>query len=87
MSATATDEVAPRPWAELLDSGLLWLINRQVFHPHGFSLSVHTNEHGEPTGWALRGDGTEIHAFPYELEQEYFERAMAEIEAARSQPK
>jgi hypothetical protein len=49
-----------RPWRELSESGLLWLINATVFHPRGFafacSMDVRT---GEVTGWDLLGDGSE----------------------------
>jgi len=75
-----------RPWSELMDSGLLWLVNRQVFHPMGFSLSLHLDEHGEPVGWSIIGDGGEICAFPYELEQEYFDKVQATLDAYRRPP-
>lgn len=52
-----------RPFAELRDTGLLWLINRVVFHPRGFSLALHFEgqfpELGACTGWSLLGDGSE----------------------------
>jgi len=47
-----------RPFAELSESGLLWLINRVVFHPRGFALALVRREgDGEITGWRLLGDG------------------------------
>ena len=47
----------PRPFAELRDTGLLWLINRQVFHPRGYALALHWAD-GDVVGWSLLGDGT-----------------------------
>jgi hypothetical protein len=53
-----------RPFSELSDTGLLWLINRVVFHPRGFALGItHApNSQGieEATGWSLLGDGSEV---------------------------
>ena len=40
---------------DLRETGLLWLINRQVFHPRGFALAV-DSETGE---FSLLGDGVE----------------------------
>lgn len=43
---------------DLREDGLLWLINRTVFHPRGFALSVH------PDGKLyLEGDGSEPWVF------------------------
>lgn len=48
------------PFQNLRTSGLLWLINRQVFHPRGFALAVIADTTtGEVTGWELLGDGIE----------------------------
>lgn len=48
---------------DLREDGLLWLINRVVFHPRGFALGVVYRD-GVPTGWVLEGDGTEPWSFP-----------------------
>lgn len=52
-----------RPFAELRDTGLLWLMNRVVFHPRGYALALHftgdANNRGECIGWSLLGDGSE----------------------------
>lgn len=52
-----------KPFNELRTSGLLWLINRVVFHPRGYALAlVYAGQWpniGEPCGWKLLGDGTE----------------------------
>lgn len=52
------EDPAARPWSELRDSGLLWLINRVVFHPRGFAFGL-VWEDGQLVGWALRGDGSQ----------------------------
>lgn len=57
---------AGRPFNELRDSGLLWLINRVVFHPRGYALGLAYEPHpdhplvsgGTVTGWTLQGDGS-----------------------------
>lgn len=64
----------PRPFGELRDSGLLWLINRAVFHPRGFALAV-TMRDGQAVGWSLLGDGSEVWRFDGD-EDDLFERAM-----------
>lgn len=48
-----------RPFEELRDSGLLWLINVSVLHPRGFALGLAYDEAGAVVGWELLGDGTE----------------------------
>ena len=58
-------ENAGRPFAEFRDSGLLWLMNRVVFHPRGYALALHYHSivdgvsRGDAVGWSLLGDGTE----------------------------
>jgi len=63
MTTTADTVLKPdpgRPFSELRDTGLLWLINRVVFHPRGYALALHSDGvGGEYTGWSLMGDGTE----------------------------
>lgn len=49
----------PRPFSELRDVGLLWLVNRVVFHPRGYALALHYEDDGTVSGWSLMGDGTE----------------------------
>lgn len=66
-----------RDLRELQESGLLWLINRVVFHPRGWALGLATNEAGEVVGWRLQGDGTEPWHFelPDGEEDDLFRRA------------
>lgn len=71
-----------RPFGELSDSGLLWLINRVVFHPRGFRLAM-VAAGGVATGWELQGDGTEPHWFPEDLDRARFELAEATLRAVR----
>lgn len=52
-----------RPFSELRDSGLLWLINTTILHPRGYALAIHFNNAGEATGWSIEGDGTERWAY------------------------
>lgn len=57
-SAEASDDAA-RPFADLRSTGLLWLLNRVVFHPRGYALALHFADDGACVGWSLLGDGTE----------------------------
>lgn len=43
----------PRPFMDLSESGLLWLINRVVFHPRGLALALHEKD-GTAHGWELQ---------------------------------
>jgi hypothetical protein len=65
--------MSERPWDELKSSGLLWLINRVVFHPRGFALSLARRD-GEVVGWRLLGDGREVWAME-PPEDDEFDRA------------
>lgn len=53
-----------RPFAELRDEGLLWLINTTVFHPRGYALALHFDHDGNATGWTMIGDGSEPWQMP-----------------------
>ena len=52
-------ELPVRPFEDLSPSGLLWLINRVVFHPRGYALALEADDAGTITGWKLLGDGRE----------------------------
>lgn len=72
-------DVTIRPLAELRDSGLLWLINRVVFHPRGFALGLELDGEGAVVGWKLIGDGSEPWTMlPPEPEFDAAERTLAE---------
>lgn len=45
---------------DLQADGLLWLINRQVFHPRGYALGYDPETHA----FVLVGDGSEPFIFP-----------------------
>lgn len=84
-----------RPFDELMDSGLLWLINASVLHPRGLALALHVdNETGKASGWSLRyaGDGEAYrYAVPCELDDpskaadidDLFRRAEETLQAAK----
>lgn len=77
-----------RPLEDLSTSGLLWLINRTVFHPRGYALAVHYDD-GKATGWELLGDGSE--PWSYDLgengENERFQTAESTLkDASRMNP-
>lgn len=63
-----------RPWEELREAGLLWLINRMVFHPLGWALAIDS----DGRGWQLLGDGREVWSFAGD-EGEQFDRAQATL--------
>ncbi|WNI20352.1 hypothetical protein [Actinacidiphila sp. ITFR-21] len=52
-AGTPPPGAAFRPFAELRDTGLLWLINRVVLHPRGLALALHTDDAGDVLGWSL----------------------------------
>jgi hypothetical protein len=73
-----------RRFDELSASGLLWLINRAVFHPRGFALGLVHGADGKVTGWTLLGDGKE--PWHYEdsgSEDRRFAAAEATLKAVR----
>lgn len=55
----------------LSEYGVLWLINRTVFHPRGYALSL-IFEDGieEPTGWSIIGDGSEPWKFDDSIDED-----------------
>lgn len=71
-----------RPLLELSESGLLWLINRVVFHPRGVALALH-EEDGEAKGWSLitAAEG-EPFSFPESVDNDGFRRAEDTLRAA-----
>lgn len=84
-----------RPWVELAESGLLWVINASAFHPRGLALVVHVDGKGVASGWHLTAAGpgeAYRYAVPCELDDpskavdvdEAFRLADATITAARA---
>jgi hypothetical protein len=73
-----------RPFGELKDSGLLWLVNRAALHPRGFALAIHFDGAGDATGWSIMGDGSEPWAYLMDAEEDdCFARLEATLKTAR----
>ncbi|MGW0566079.1 hypothetical protein [Streptomyces tauricus] len=71
-----------QPLSELSASGLLWLINRAVFHPRGLALALN-QEGDEITGWLLlAADDGEPFSFPNRDDEMGYQRAEATLRAA-----
>lgn len=71
-----------RPFGELAPSGLLWLINRVVFHPRGFALAVN-REDRKAVGWTLLGNGKEVWTFETGVDDAKFAEAEATLNKYR----
>jgi len=48
---------------DLERSGLLWMMNRYIFHPRGFTFGLVPDEHGNIIGWTVLGEGKECLGF------------------------
>lgn len=70
------------PLADLRETGMLWLINKVVFHPRGFALAMVYHE-GQFAYWVLQGDGSEPWRFDDDIDDEQFARAEATLRSAR----
>lgn len=67
--------VEPRAFSELSDEGMLWFINRSVFHSLGFALALHKEDDGTVSGWSMLGDGSEVWTFTNDADDEEFAKA------------
>ncbi len=67
---------------EMRSTGVLWAINRYLFHPRGYALALTFAEDGSYEGWQLLGDGTDVWSFA-EDEQEDMERFEAFLNSHR----
>lgn len=56
-------DIAYLEFEAMRDHGVLWAINRVLFHPRGFALAFVYDDDGGLIGWAIQGDGTETWAF------------------------
>ena len=65
--STTDDGFACWPIHEVIDEGLLWLINRVVFHPAGRRLIYYHDTDGTPVGFSVEDLGFEIH-YPPEVD-------------------
>lgn len=64
---------------DLSESGLLWLINRVVFHPRGLALALHETG-GEARGWELQAAAEgEPFVFPEAVDNTGYRRAEATL--------
>lgn len=63
-----------RSFDDLRASGLLWLINRVVFHPRGYALGFVYHE-GELAGWQIQGDGTDPFRYAGDIDEHDLMRA------------
>lgn len=70
----------PRLPVDVHGDGLLWLINRVVFHPRGFALG-HTP--GHDASWVLLGDGSEPWTFSSTDDDALFAAVEATLQRAR----
>jgi hypothetical protein len=78
-----SDERDAFSFNQLREEGVLFMINRLVFHPRGYALALeYADGETEPRGWNIIGDGTEIWCFYHEEEQEPFERFKSLLESA-----
>jgi hypothetical protein len=69
------DPSLTKDWKEFRESGLLWLINRVVFHPRGYSIGLVFDAEGETCiGWQLSGDGSGCFVFNPDVEPERFDK-------------
>lgn len=57
---------------DLREDGVLWMINKAVFHPRGYALAV--TEKGD---FHILGDGEEVWSFHQDVDQECFEKFSA----------
>ncbi len=67
-------------WDDLRSTGMLWLINRVVFHPHGWALAL-VYKDAQVVGWTLQGDGREVWRFEGD-EDDLFAKAQAMLAPA-----
>lgn len=80
----ATPPADALPWDDLRESGLLWLINRVVFHPRGWALALVQHDF-TIVGWHLLGDGTEVWRYDGG-EDDLFARAQVTLAPPDSPP-
>lgn len=75
----------PMDLTRFRELGLLWAINRYLFHPQGLAITVHLAEDGETvTGWGLIGDGSEPFGYSGEQDDGGFADFEAFLDAYRS---
>ena len=80
----------PRPFEDMssiepgVETGVLWAINRYIFHPRGFALAFHFDDNRRLTGWSVFGDGTkEVWAYESESDDDGFRKFEAFLASLR----
>lgn len=63
--------------SEFRPSGILWAINRTIFHPRGYALALTRSDNDNPDNgdfdrFTILGDGSEVWAFDHEADDEGF---------------
>ncbi len=67
------------------NAGLVWAINKSLFHPYGFSMEVKFNDKtGEIVGWDITGDGSKPFFYSQEIEKAGFAKFSKFIEEQRT---
>lgn len=82
-TAQVADDDVQYSLAELREHGLLWLINRCVFHPRGYALALGTMSDGTLEGWTLLGDGSEPWRYDDTVDEDALHAAAEAFLAAR----
>ena len=65
--------ITTRTFKEFRERGLLWAINRQIFHPRGLAVAFIINDDGDVVGWDLVGNGKEVYVFDDKTDDSGFE--------------
>lgn len=82
--------MAMRTFEDFRAAGLLWLVNRHVFHPMGYALTFHIDtETKRVLGWSIQGDGREVWSFAEKDDDAGFhdvKRFFASLSAEQAKP-
>ncbi len=71
-STTEADTDVLHTFNEMRELGLLYLINKAVFHPRGFALAFSYSDDDTLLGWQILGDGTEAWGMANVLDETLF---------------
>mgnify|MGYP006921322236 CR=1 FL=1 len=80
---TDADTDVLHDFEEMRPLGILYLINKAVFHPRGFALSLSYSDDGELLGWQMLGDGTEAWRMSADQENDLFPAVEAFLNSLR----
>lgn len=80
---TIADTDTLHEFEELRELGILYLINKCVFHPRGFALALSYDINGDLAGWQILGDGTEAWSMSEELDNTLFPAVEAFLNSLR----